>query len=131
MLLVGGGVAHSHLMAVMHFAHLRGLLDQLGLQEATHKATPPTTSLVWLGLLFDREAMTVTLPPVKLREILDLVISWDARCTATRHDLQVLMGKLLYVAQVCSPARLFLNRMLETLRASTPLRCQPSPHWFP
>ena len=96
----GGGGAHSYAMAVAHCVHLQGLLACLGLQEATHKATPPATSMVWLGLLFDSEAMTATLPPVKLREILDLVISWASRCTATQHDLQVLMGKLLYVAQI-------------------------------
>ena len=35
---------------------------------------------------------------------------------ATLMDLCTLLGKLLYVSQVCPPARLFLYRMLDTLR---------------
>ena len=34
--------------------------------------------MVWLGLVFDTVAMTVTLPPKKLKEVLDLVTSWDS-----------------------------------------------------
>ena len=64
--------------------------------------------------------MTVTLPAAKLQEVLDLVTAWTSRQSATLHELQVLMGKLLYVVQVCSPAHLFLNRMLETLRLCFP-----------
>ena len=80
---------------------------------------------------------SVTFPPVKLQEILDLVTAWTFRETATLHDLQVLMGKLLYVAHVCSPARLFLNHMLETLHVCPPsgtTTLSPSfhkdRHWF-
>ena len=112
-------------MAVEHFGHLQGLLAGLGLQEATHKVTPPATSMIWLGLLFDSKEMTVTLPPVKLQEILDLVTAWISRRIATLHDIQVLMGKLLYVAQIWSCAHLFLNRMLETLHACTPVGSIP------
>ena len=63
-----GMVSHSHSMAVTHFGRLWGLLTRLGLQEATHKATPPATSMIWLGLLFDSEAMIVTLPLVYFRK---------------------------------------------------------------
>ena len=61
--------------------------------------------------------MTVTLPAAKLREVLDLVIAWTGRQAAILHELQVLMGKLFYVAQVCSPGHLFLNLMVEPLKA--------------
>ena len=35
---------------------------------------------------------------------------------ASLRDLRTLLGKLLYIFQVCRPAHLFLNRMLDTLR---------------
>ena len=125
-MILGGG-ALSHSMAVEHFGRLHGVLAQLGLQEATNKATAPATSMIWLGLLFDTEAMTVTLPPAKLQEILELVTAWTSRHNTTLHDLQVLIGKFLYVAQVCSLALLFLNRMLETLHACSPSGTTPLP----
>ena len=43
---------------------------------------------------------------------------WRERKFATRHQSQQILGKLLYVAHVCKPARLFVNRMLEPLRTA-------------
>ena len=62
--------------------------------------------MVWLGLEFDTIAMAVSLHQDKLSEI---------QLKATLKDLCTLLGKL-YVSKVCPPARLFLNRMLDTLR---------------
>ena len=61
------GVAHTYTTAVDHFSKLQGRL-----QEGTHKSTPPPTSMVWLGLLFDSMAMTVNFPPEKPKDVLDL-----------------------------------------------------------
>ena len=72
--------------------------------------------MVWLGFQFNTVAMTVTLPHGKLAEIQRLVQHWASKPVATLRDLRTLLGKLLYVSQVCPPARLFLNRMLDTLR---------------
>ena len=72
-----GGVAPSRSTAESLFAQLQGLLAKLGLQEARHKSPPhlPSQNMVWLGFRFDMVAMTVTLPPEKLAEIMDLVSS--------------------------------------------------------
>ena len=93
-------MAHFLSMAVERFGHLQGLLAHLGLQEATHKATPPTTPMIWLDLLFDSEAMAITLLPVKLLEVLDLVTAWSYRQTATLHDLQEHSSMLLRFASL-------------------------------
>ena len=63
----------SRSTAESHYAQLQGLLDKLGLQEAHDKAPPPPSQdMVWLWFRFDTLAMTVTLPPDKLTEIMDL-----------------------------------------------------------
>ena len=72
--------------------------------------------MVWLGLQFDTVTMTVSLPQDKLAEIQLLVHHWASKPTVTLRDLCTLLGKLLYVSQVCPPARLFLNTMLDILR---------------
>ena len=74
-----GGLNSDLTTATDHFTKLQGLLAHLGLREASHKATAPATSMVWLGLLFDSMDMTVTLPPNKLTEVLDLISSWVSR----------------------------------------------------
>jgi hypothetical protein len=99
---------------------MQDTLRHLGLEEAAHKACPPRKQLVWLGLAFDSEAMTMSIPPEKLKEVQDLVKEWHKRSRATLHDLRTLLGKLLYVAQCSPPARLFLNRLLHALRACPP-----------
>ena len=71
--------------------------------------------MVWLGLQFDIVAMTISLPHDKLAEIQLLVHHWSSKPTATLRDLRILLGKLLYISQVCPSAHLFLNRMLDTL----------------
>ena len=48
-------------------------------------------------------------------------MEWQGKTQATLPQLRSLLGKLLYVAQVRSPIRLFLNRPLEALRIC-PLR---------
>ena len=53
--------------------------------------------MVWLGFQFDTLAMTVTLPPDKLREIMDLVGMWLHKTTSNVQDLRSLFGKLLFV----------------------------------
>ena len=114
-----GGVAASGALARKHFSALQTLLADLGLQEATHKASPPPPAqrLTWLGFVFNTLDMTVTLPPAKLAEIMDLTQQWAVKCTANIRELRSLLGKLLHVAPCCPPARLFSTRMLETLRA--------------
>jgi hypothetical protein len=110
------GVASSEQQAAQHFAALQSMLRHLGLEEAAHKACPPRKRLTWLGLVFDSEAMSVSIPQAKLQEVQVLVKAWSTRSRATLHSLRELLGKLLYVAQCSPPARLFLNRLLKSLR---------------
>ncbi len=111
------GVAVGHQQAQADFHRLRSLLRELGIQEAEHKACLPSQCIVWLGLEFNTIDMTVSIPPPKLQEIRDMLYGWKQKTTATISELRSLLGKLLHVAQCSNPARLFLNRLLATLRA--------------
>ena len=66
------GVAQGKNLACKHFKQLQTKLQQLGLQEALHKAAYPATNMVWLGLEFDSCSMTVSIPQEKLQESLQL-----------------------------------------------------------
>ena len=93
-------VATHQAMAATHFTNLRTLPAMLGLQEVAHKACPPSQVMVWLGLQFDRVAMTVSLPQDKLAEIQLLLYHWPSKPMATLRDLCTHLGKVLYISQV-------------------------------
>ena len=96
--------------------HFENTCDIIKLQRAVHKGVRSTQLLRWIGWLFDTIKMQVRLPEDKKRAILNLCKKWSTKSCATLKELRQLLGKLLHISQVVKPARLFLNRMLDTLR---------------
>jgi hypothetical protein len=115
------GVAASHKEAYEDFKCMQSLLHNLGLEEAKHKACPPSQRMIWLGLEFNTLDMTVSIPQDKMQEILSIVREWLPKKTATRTQLKSILGKLFFITQCCPPARMFLNRMLATMRDCPPV----------
>ncbi|XP_077999222.1 uncharacterized protein LOC144452084 [Glandiceps talaboti] len=103
--------AHSAFLA------FRRLLVQLGVEEAVDKAVAPTTSLSFIGISVDTVTMTLRVTEDRLTEIKQLLVIWLDRKKCTRRELQVLIGKLSFVAGCVRPGRLFMSRMLATLRS--------------
>ena len=98
------------------FQCLLELLQDLGLDISSKKLTPPSTKVVCLGILFDTEAKTISIPQDKLQIIMDTCISWTGHTSCSKTELQSLLGSLLYISKCVRPARYFLNRMLQLLR---------------
>ncbi|KAI8509515.1 hypothetical protein Bbelb_133630 [Branchiostoma belcheri] len=69
------------------------------------------------GIEFDTVAMVRRVPAFRLEEVGALVQSWLRKRKATKRELQSLIGKLVFVSHCVPPGRLFISRMLETLRA--------------
>ena len=122
-----GVVAHMYLddlvvvaptleAANMQYDIARSLLAELGLPEAYEKSQPPSTTIKWLGITIDSTRGTLSMPPEKLAETLDLVKSVSARRSISRKQLQSVIGKLLHIAKCIRPARLFIARLLDELR---------------
>ena len=92
------------------------ILDKCGLRESVDKACPPATKMVFLGVLFDTDNLTLEITPDRLVEIELELDTWVARTRCNRHDIQELLGKLNFVASCVRPARIFMSRMLAFLR---------------
>lgn len=109
---------HSSLhKATADFENLASMFKTLGVQEATHKSVPPTTKIIWLGLEFDTVNLILKMPEHKINATLELLQdTWLHKSSATRKQIQQLLGKLLHISRAVKPARLFVSRMLETLR---------------
>ena len=104
--------AHASYTAFCH------LTDTLGLKLAEEKSAPPSTEMEWLGFLFNTQEMSITLPPTKLQEIIDLATDWSAKTKASRRELQSLAGKLNHVSLCVLPSRKFMGRVLACLHTA-------------
>ena len=72
---------------------------------------------MFLGVMFDTESCTLSLSEERLLEIRDLISDWLDKVEASRKELQSLLGKLNFVASCVRPGRIFISRLLETLRS--------------
>ena len=98
--------------------HERGqLLLELGLLENFAKACPPATVQLVLGILINTVEGTMSVPEGRMREIISLVKEWQGKVKSSKIELQSLIGKLQYITKCVQQSRVFLNRLLETLRS--------------
>lgn len=102
------------------------LLSELGLQpsETDGHLCPPALQVVGLGILIDLANNTLSVPANKLEKAILLLQDWASYKYATKRQLQKLLGVLLHLSRVIRSGRLFLNRMLETLRRAENLDSQ-------
>ena len=99
------------------FYALLDLMTQLRLTVSEKKLVRPVMQVTCLGVLIDTVEGTISIPPDKLRDITDAVRHWMVKDYATKHQLQSILGLLLYVHKCVKPARVFLNRMLDLPRS--------------
>lgn len=100
------------------FKRLRCILGELGVKESIDKAVAPTTRMTWIGIDFDTIEMIMRVPESHINDTLTIILGWASRQSATRQQLQQLLGKLFFISHCVKPARLFVSRMLATLRAA-------------
>ena len=105
--------ADSSDKASKSYTVLGNVLRFCGLVESLEKASPPSTQIVFICVLFDSEARTLS---VRLSEIHALVKEWLQMEEARLKQLQSLIGKLNFVAHCVKPARIFILRLLNWLR---------------
>ena len=97
---------------------LRQVMRQLGLDVSTKKLVSPSTSVVCLGVNIDTIDATISIPDEKLGQIVAMVQEWSKKQFCTRRQLQSLLGNLLYIHKCVKPSRIFVNRILDLLRAN-------------
>ena len=101
-----------------HFQTLLSLLAQLGIPISEDKLFPPSEEVPCLGILVNITRGTLSIPPDKLTQVNAKCAQWSLKHKATKKQLQSLLGSLLYIHKCVKPARLFVNRILATLKAA-------------
>ena len=111
-----GGAESQEAHAATALDTLQTIMGELGIQEALHKVCRPATIMIWLGIIFDSERMTMAIPEPKMDEIMTILDVWAHKSRATQREMQSLLGLLQFVASVSPPTRIFTNRILQDLR---------------
>ena len=112
-----GGAELDCGVATNAFGTLRTILYNVGLDEAEHKACPPSTKMIWLGINVDSVEMTLSIPEQKLVEVKSMVSAWSGHQMANKRQVQSLVGSLNFVSSVAPPVRVYTNRILNFLRS--------------
>ena len=97
-------------------ARFNALLHELGLQDV-EKEKLPHTVMTWLGVNFDTVNMIMSVPLPKIADCLSTTCLWAQKLHATKSELTQYLGKLLHICECWTTLRLFVNRMLQTLRS--------------
>ena len=72
--------------------------------------------MVFVGVLFNTEKMTMEVTAERLIEIRVLLRDWLDREKASIKEIQSLLGKLNCIAVCVRPGRIFISRMLKWLK---------------
>lgn len=103
-------------LAVDSFNNMGSLLSGLGIEESVEKACPPATRMIILGFLFDTIQMTISLPEDKTEELILELHKWTHRKDCSLQQMQSLIGKLNYASSVVRSGRVYMSRLINTLR---------------
>ena len=109
---------HQRQNAHQEFDALYSLFEFLGLPINSKKVVPPSTALTCIGINVNVASGIISIPQDKCLQILDTCRPFIEKKHITRRQLQSLLGKLLYLHRGVPASRSFVNRLLNTLRAS-------------
>lgn len=108
-------IADTYKECVDAFKCLLDLLQNLGFCINWKKVVPPTQNIVFLGVLIDTLAGTLSIPDEKLDELKHELKLWLNRKWATKHQLQQVIGKLNWAAKLLRATRPFLRRLIDLM----------------
>ena len=109
------GSAETWDKAQKAFLDYANILKECGIEESSSKASPPSTSMVFLGILLDTDRMVMEIPQHKIQEVMSLLDSWLNKNSVSLKETQSLAGKLAWMSCCVIPGRLFLTRIFESL----------------
>ena len=87
-------------LAVQAYQILSDILEKAGSNEATQKAIPPSTCMLFLGILIDTILMRLSIDSERLKQIQEELQKWLNKKATTLKQLQSLVGKLNFCATV-------------------------------
>ena len=112
------GVAPDRSQANAAYHDMLDVAARLGLELSPEKCQPPTKQIEWLGFNISADDMQLTIPCEKLEDTLRDCQDSMSKRVASRKELQRLMGHRQHMAKCVPPARRFMTRIFDALRAT-------------
>lgn len=98
------------------YGTIKNLLRDVGVNEALDKAVPPCYIIEFLGILFDLLTLTMSIPADKMQDLRLEVSHWLNKSMVSRKQLERLLGKLQFAGTCIRPGRVFVSRLIDTLK---------------
>jgi hypothetical protein len=112
-------------------------LEQIGLITSWEKTNYPSRVCTCLGIIINTINSTISISDDKLKNVICMCKRYLKYKKITKHQLQTLLGNLLYIHKAITPARLFVNRIIALLKKSPEkgkiainAEFQRDLHWF-
>ena len=94
------------------FQYLKHLLEELGFPIS------PTKECNCLGVIINTENATISVPRIKIQEMIKKCEKMQQAVVITKKELQSLIGSLMFAHKAVKQTRVFVNRLLQALRDS-------------
>ena len=78
----------------------------------------PTSCLTFLGFEIDTMSCEVQLPEAKLAALHHTLLSWIARKSCMRKELESIIGRLAHANHVVQPGKTFMSRLFALLSSA-------------
>lgn len=95
---------------------LISILRTLGFYIAWEKCIAPTQRITYLGVIFDSNEMSVSLPQEKMEKMHREISFFLGKNRATKRQIQRLCGILAHCSKIVKGGRTFSHRIIELLK---------------
>ena len=94
------------------------IFEKLGLPTVPSKAQGPSQEVIWIGILFNMTNFTLSVPQLKLEQVIQNIQCLYDRDTINVTEMQSIVGKIVHISKCIIPSRLFTSRILAAMRAA-------------
>ena len=101
------------------FSYMKNLLEELNFPISTSKLVSPSEEAICLGIIINAKKQTLSIPQGKLQEIIEKCTDIIDKKSVTRRQFQSVLGSLMFIHKCVKSARIFTNRLLDSLRKSS------------
>ena len=86
-----------------------------GMAVNPKKVELPTTTIEFLGIIIDSEAMELRMSEERLSDIKSELAAWQGKRSGTKRELLSLLGKLIFTTRVIRPGTIFTRRLFHAV----------------
>jgi hypothetical protein len=95
----------------------KSLWQELGIPDSPEKTVGPSKQLIFLGILIDSDAMSISLHRDRISDILTKLGEWHQLQTCSLRQLQSMIGILSFASMVVRHGRTFIQHMRDVASA--------------